>query len=145
MALLTDIALAALLTLPVGIGAVTADAQTHRVHCRGNHATREVYEYDYVTEKPEFPGGNASLVRYINHTREYPARAYRNGIQGRVTVSFIVNTDGSVSDACVLRGVEPTLNAEAVRIIDNMPQWQPGRLHGRAVPVRVIQTIAFRR
>lgn len=123
-------------------------AQTRRVHCgnqnRSGATYREVFEFDFVTDKPQFPGGNAALVRYINQTRHYPLQAYRRKVQGRVTVSFIVNCDGTVSDACVLRGVEPTLNSEALRVIENMPPWHPGRHEGRSVPVRVIQIIPFR-
>lgn len=124
-------------------------AQTTRIQCKTNkegcHASyREVYEYDYVSEKPTFPGGNTMLVKYINNTRQYPAEAYRNHIQGRVTLSFVINTDGSVSDVCVLRGVEPSLNQEAMRIISSMPQWHPGKMNGKLVPVRVIQTVPFR-
>lgn len=125
-----------------------AAAQTTRIQCRSNggcqSSYREVFEYDYVGEKPTFPGGNTMLIRYINDTRQYPRSAYRNRIQGRVTLSFVVNTDGTISDIYVLRGVEPSLNSEAVRIIRNMPQWNPGKVNGRCVPVRVIQTVPFR-
>ncbi len=105
----------------------------------------EVYEYDFVTDKPDFPGGEAELVAYINETRRYPAEAYRRGVQGRVTCSFVINTDGSVSHISVLRGVEPSLNQEAVRIMSKMPEWKPGRLDGHAVPVRVVWSIPFRK
>lgn len=128
---------------------VAAQAQTTMVSCGTNAAgTRiymEVYEYDYVTEKPSFPGGQAKLIDFINRTREYPEEAYRRGVQGRVMCSFIVNADGSVSNVRVLRGVEPTLNSEARRVIRSMPDWSPGRINGKAVPVRVIYPITFRR
>lgn len=105
----------------------------------------EVYEYDYVTEKPTYPGGDKNLMMFINATRNYPIEAYRKGIQGRVTCSFIVNADGSVSHISVLRGVNPSLNKEAIRVLSKMPEWIPGRLDGVAVPVRVIWSVPFRR
>lgn len=136
-----------LLLLGAGAG-LPLTAQTVRVRCckaGGVPTYKEVYEYDYVGEKPTFPGGTTELVRYINNARRYPGRAYRRGIQGRVVVSFVVNADGSVSDVSVLRGVEKSLDSEAARIIATMPKWAPGRINGCAVPVRVIQTIPFRK
>ena len=77
-----------------------AKAQTCRVNIGSNasgaQSYMEVYEYDYVTDKPSFPGGDRNLMTFINATRNYPLDAYRKGIQGRVTCSFVVNTDGSV-------------------------------------------------
>lgn len=106
---------------------------------------REVYEYDYVWEKPSFPGGDDKLMRFINKNRKYPKAAYKAGIQGRVVCSFIVNCDGAVSDIQVFKGVENSLNDEAVRIFSLMPKWSPGRINGIPVPVRVIRAVPFRR
>lgn len=146
MTTLLQIAVAGLAVLSFTPG---ASAQKCRVHCTAGHGSgtvyKEVYEYDYVTQKPTFPGGQAQLVSYINNTRHYPRRAYERGIQGRVTLSFVIEADGSVSNIAILKGVEESLNREAVRIIANMPNWQPGRLNGHPVPVRVIQTVPFRK
>lgn len=124
-------------------------AQTTYVNCGTNASGAvvylEVFEYDYVTEKPTFPGGEESLLKYVNRTRVYPEHAYRHGIQGRVMCSFIVMADGSVSNVRVIRGVEPSLNREAKRVISDMPAWRPGRMNGRPVPVRVVYPITFRR
>lgn len=126
-----------------------AQAQTCKVNCGVNHEGclkyKEVYEYDYVTEKPSFPGGETKFVRYINKTREYPKEAYEKGIEGRVICSFVVNSDGSISNIQILRGVEKSLNNEAVRIISKMPDWVPGKIDGHNVPVRVIHPIVFRK
>lgn len=126
-----------------------AQAQTCKVNCGVNHEGclkyKEVYEYDYVTEKPSFPGGETKFVRYINKTREYPKEAYEKGIEGRVICSFVVNSDGSISNIQILRGVEKSLNNEAVRIISKMPDWVPGKIDGQNVPVRVIHPIVFRK
>lgn len=132
----------------VGSAWVGTDAQTVRVRCGsggGCVTYREVYEFDYVSEKPRFPGGQEKMICFINRTRNYPAEAYRKGVEGRVTVSFVVNCDGRISDISVLRGVEASLNAEAMRVISAMPVWTPGRINGRNVPVRVVQTVPFRR
>ena len=128
----------------------SVSAQTCRVKAGKNTSTGcqnyiEVYEYDYVKEKPQFPGGNAKLVEVINGHREYPAEAYKKGIQGRVTCSFVVNTDGSVSHISVIRGVEQSLNREAVRVMSKMPEWIPGKHEGQTVPVRVVWSVPFRK
>ncbi len=124
-------------------------AQTCRVNCgksvNGHLVYKEVFEYDFVQEKPSFPGGDSKLIGFINDTRCYPADAYKKGVQGRVTCAFIVNADGSVSDIKVLKGVEPSLNREALRIFSLMPEWIPGKIDGRPVPVRVIRSIPFRK
>jgi len=132
-----------------GAVAVSGNAQTTRVNIGSSQpgcvSYLEVYEYDYVTDKPSFPGGDGCLMKFINNTREYPKKAYDRGIQGRVTCSFVVNTDGSVSHITVLRGVEPSLNKEAIRVLSNMPEWTPGRLNGRTVPTRVVWSVPFRK
>lgn len=126
-----------------------ASAQTCRItsgmNANGRLVYREVYEYDYVDDKPQFPGGGSALLNYINETRRYPADAYSRGIEGRVTCAFVINTDGKVSDVTVLRGVEQTLNKEAVRILSKMPDWTPGKIDGQLVPVRVICAVPFRK
>ncbi len=130
-------------------GLAPAGAQTCRVSAGvtpdGRRCYREVFEYDYVSEKPAFPGGDKSLVDFINAHRTYPAEAYRKGIEGRVVCSFVVNADGAVSNLKIVKGVEPSLNDEALRVLSLMPHWTPGRLEGRTVPVRVIWPIPFRK
>lgn len=131
------------------IGLNSAIAQRCRVNtgtnASGSIQYLEVYEYDYVSEKPSFPGGDALLVSFINKTRQYPKEAYRKGIQGRVTCSFVVNADGTVSHISILRGVEQSLNQEAIRIMSKMPEWKPGRHDGHPVPVRVVWSVPFRK
>ena len=109
------------------------------------HSYVEVYEFDYVDIQPQFPGGERGLINFINKTREYPYHAYKNHIQGRVLCSFVVGTDGRVSDVKVIRGAgDESLNREAIRVIGEMPKWSVGKVGGRAVPVRVVLPIAFR-
>ena len=86
-----------------------------------------------------------ALIASGQTCRRYPKKAYEAGIHGRVTCSFVVNADGSVSHIRVLKGVEESLNREAIRILEEMPDWQPGSIDGREVPVRVIWSIPFRK
>lgn len=131
------------------IFATTDRAQTCRVHAGfsadGCETMKEVFEYDFVEEKPEFPGGLEALLAYINSHRKYPADAYQRGVEGRVTCSFVVNPDGNISHIRVIRGCDRSLNMEATRVLAEMPNWNPGRHRGQPVPVRVIHSIPFRR
>lgn len=105
----------------------------------------EVYEFDYVDIQPQFPGGECELINFINKTREYPYHAYKKRVQGRVLCSFIVGTDGRVSDVRVIRGAgDESLNREAIRVIGAMPKWSVGKVGKQAVPVRVVLPINFR-
>ena len=105
----------------------------------------EVYEYDYVDIQPQFPGGERGLINFVNKTREYPYHAYKKGIEGRVLCSFIVGTNGKLSDVRVIRGSgDESLDREALRVISKMPKWSVGKVGDHAVPVRVVLPIAFR-
>jgi len=90
-------------------------------------------------EMPEFPGGYAALLNFLSQNIKYPAIAAENGITGKVTVNFVVNTDGSISDAKILRGVDQALDKEALRVIYSLPKWKPGKQSGR--PVRVSYSV----
>jgi len=107
--------------------------------------TFEAYVADAVDERPEFPGGDNAMMSYINKVRRYPRQAYNLGIEGRVLCAFIVMPNGAISNIEVLRGVEESIDREAVRIIKNMPSWRAGRISGNAVPVYCIVPIPFRR
>lgn len=106
--------------------------------------TIEAYDCDMVDVPPTFPGGYGALMQYINSTREYPQKAYKAGVHGRVLCSFIVQPDGSITHVNVLRSVEPSLDREAVRILDKMPKWEAGILDGNNVPVICIFPVNFR-
>ena len=94
---------------------------------------------------PEFPnGGMAGLMQYLSKNIKYPTIAQENGTQGRVTVQFVVNKDGSIANAKVLRGVDPELDKEAVRVVSVMPKWKPGTQKGEAVRVKYTVPVMFR-
>jgi TonB family protein len=97
-----------------------------------------------VEEMPEFPGGQSELMNFIAKTIRYPVEAQENGIQGRIICSFIVDASGSIVNAKIARGVDPSLDSEALRIIYSMPKWKPGRQRGKAVPVEYTVPINFR-
>ena len=100
--------------------------------------------YDVVEQMPEFPGGPKALMTYFATHVVYPQDAEEQGLQGRVVVTFIVNEDGSVSDAKVMRSISPSLDAEALRLVDEMPKWEPGVQSGKKVRVKFTVPITFR-
>jgi protein TonB len=93
---------------------------------------------------PEFPGGQSALMKYLSENIRYPVIAQENGIEGRVICSFVVERDGSITDVQVVRGVDPSLDREAVRVIQSMPKWKPGKQRGKPVRVRFTLPIVFR-
>ena len=99
--------------------------------------------YDKVNELPQFPGGNHALFQFIKDNHRYPQIAKENGIQGRVILQFVVDETGKVSDPKVLRSVDPSLDAEAIRIVKAMPRWMPGMQDGKAVAVRYTLPVNF--
>lgn len=92
-----------------------------------------------VEDMPEFPGGELALRQFIANSIKYPVIAQENGIQGRVYVTFVVDADGSVSNPRIARGVDPSLDKEALRVVSLLPKWKPGRQRGK--PVRVSYTV----
>lgn len=100
--------------------------------------------YEVVEKMPAFPGGIAELMKYLSSNIKYPVEAHKAGIQGRVVVSFVVNKDGTVKDAKIVRSVDKSIDAEALRVISAMPKWQPGYQDGKAVSVRYTVPVTFR-
>lgn len=98
----------------------------------------------YIEDSPVFPGGMDSLPTYIMNSMVYPEQARKEGIQGRVIVQFIIETDGSVSSAQVLKTVHPSLDAEALRIVTGMPKWTPARQRGEPVRVKFTVPVNFK-
>jgi len=97
-----------------------------------------------VEKMPEFPGGPDAMNRWLSKNIKYPLLAQENNIQGRVVCQFVVNSDGKIVDVTVVRGVEATLDAEAVRVIKSMPAWTPGKQGGKNVRVKYTLPIRFK-
>ncbi|MBQ2208819.1 MAG: TonB family protein [Prevotella sp.] len=100
--------------------------------------------FDVVEQMPQFPGGPAALMEYLSKNVKYPEEAYKNGIQGRVIVTFVIEKDGSISDANVVKSVDSQIDAEALRVVNSMPNWIPGRQNGETVRVKYTVPITFK-
>ena len=100
--------------------------------------------FEIVEENPEFPGGNEGLAAYLRKNLVYPESAVDNGVQGRVTVGFIVERDGSVASVEIKKSVDPALDKEALRVVKSMPRWKPGKQQGKAVRTRFSVPVVFR-
>ena len=98
--------------------------------------------YDTVDQQPSFPGGSVALQSWLTQNIQYPANAKKWGVQGNVTVSFVVEPDGTISEPSVVKGVD-LLNEEAIRLVKAMPKWIPGKLKGENVRVKGNLTIPF--
>lgn len=100
--------------------------------------------YDVVDEMPQFPGGPSALFEFISKNIQYPKEAEDANLQGRVIISFVVEKDGSVSNAKVVRPIDPLLDAEALRVVNSMPKWIPGKQNGEAFRVKYTIPVTFR-
>ena len=100
--------------------------------------------FQVVEEMPEFPGGMAECLKFLAKNIKYPTIAQENGVQGRVIVQFVVNQDGSIVDPVVVRSVDPYLDKEALRVIQMMPKWKPGKQRGKAVRVKYTVPVTFK-
>lgn len=100
--------------------------------------------FDVVEQMPSFPGGMGALMQYLSSHIKYPVVAEENGIQGRVICTFIVERDGSITDTRVARSVDPSLDKEAVRVINSMPRWIPGKQNGTACRVKFTLPVTFK-
>lgn len=97
-----------------------------------------------VEQMPMYPGGEGALLGYLRDNIHYPTVAAENGVQGRVVVGFVVERDGSITDVKILRGVDPSLDREAMRVVKSMPRWNPGKQNGSAVRVKYQVPVSFR-
>ncbi|HEX9956131.1 MAG TPA: TonB family protein [Fibrella sp.] len=106
-------------------------------------APKEDEIFTVVEQNPEFQGGQAAMYAWLGKNIKYPAAASRANISGKVFVSFTVNTDGSITDAQVLKGLGFGTDEEAVRVVKSMPKWKPGKQSGRPVRVKYNLPISF--
>ena len=93
---------------------------------------------------PEYPGGVPAMMKFLSSNVKYPVEAQKNAISGRVIVQFVVMEDGTLSQAKVIRGVDPLLDEEALRVVKEMPKWTPGKQRGKEVRVKYTVPIAFK-
>ena len=105
-------------------------------------ATEDIFVV--VEQQPEFQGGVEAMMKFLGDSVRYPIEAQEKGIQGRVIVNFVVNKDGSIDDVNIVRGVDPSIDAEAVRVIESMPNWKPGKQRGKEVDIRFTLPVVFR-
>jgi len=107
---------------------------------------KPVVEKPFVTveQMPTFPGGETEMQKFIGQNLKYPVVAQESGIQGRVTVRFVVSKTGAIEDVTVIRGIDPSCDKEAVRVVKSMPKWIPGKQNGLNVPVYFTLPIVFR-
>lgn len=118
----------------------TENVVTNNVTDFGTYGTEDTGEADIfqvVEDMPSFPGGN--VQKWIAKNVKYPVLAMENGIQGKVYIQFVIEKDGSITDTKVIRGVDASLDKEAIRVINSMPKWKPGKQRGK--PVRVSYTL----
>ena len=99
---------------------------------------------DFVEEMPSFPGGIQAFYQYVSKNMDYPARARRMGIEGKVFVQFIIDQQGNIVEATAVKGIGAGCDEEAVRVLEGAPQWNPGKQRGRAVKVRMRLPISFK-
>ncbi|MBQ2290464.1 MAG: energy transducer TonB [Bacteroidaceae bacterium] len=119
---------------------IQAQIATEKNNATDCVTTDEVFDFQVVDKKPKFPGGMTSLQSYINRSLKYPQVSRKNNSQGRVIVRFIINNNGTVTSPQVVRSSgDFYLDMEAVRVIESMPKWKPGKHKGK--PVRVFFTL----
>ena len=104
----------------------------------------ETTPYVAVEQMPQFPGGNEALLKYISTHLKYPVIAAENGIEGTVTLRFVVSPTGEVTKVEILRQLDPSCDKEAIRVIKSLPQWVPGKQNGKPVPVYFTVPVRFR-
>lgn len=100
--------------------------------------------FDVVEQMPQFPGGPAALMQFLSQSVKYPKESYEKNVQGRVIATFVVEKDGSITEARIVKSVDPMLDAEALRVVNAMPNWTPGMQNGEAVRVKYTIPITFR-
>ena len=129
-------------------------SSAHAINLRNNEAQQIADGGDYVKDavalstsyetSPRFPGGDKALLDFINREMRYPKCVKEEGVEGRVVVSFYVETDGSLTDIKIVKSVDSRLNKEALRIVKKMPKWEPGQLGDKVARMKYFLPIIFR-
>jgi periplasmic protein TonB len=140
--IMKKVVIATQLFLTIGLFS-TANAQvadTSKTHIP--EKTERVHAF--TEQQPQFPGGDSKLMEFISHNLRYPEIDLRRRVQGKVFVQFVVNRSGKVIDPKIVRSVSPTIDAEAIRVVNLLPDFVPGRQKGEAVSVTYILPVIFR-
>lgn len=123
-------------------GVDIADLREHKQIVQ--EAPVEEKPIDFAEVMPKFPGDEEAMQKFISDNLKYPVVAQESGIQGRVTLRFVVTKTGEISEVTVVRGIDPSCDREAVRVVKSMPKWLPGQQNGKPVPVYFTLPITFR-
>ena len=126
-----------------GKAATSFQPQMQRMTYTPGKGTTTTDVYTVVEQMPQFPGGERALMQFIRANFRYPTSAAETGVQGKVLVNFIVSSTGKVESAKVINSVHPALDAEALRVVNSMPDWLPGKQHGEAVDVAYVLPVEF--
>lgn len=116
----------------------------HSLFAQESNSENDTVKLEILDTMPEFPGGEEALLDYLSSNIKYPLDAVKANAQGKVIASFIVEKDGSISNIVLKQTVFPSCDAEAIRVIANMPAWKPGKEHGQVVKVSYILPVTFR-
>ena len=130
-------------TFTIGVSKTFSERNDYKIMLRKEGADPNK-PYDVVEKMPQFPGGTGKLFEFLSKNVKYPAEAENNDVQGRVIVTFVVERDGEISNAKVVKSIHPALDAEALRVINSMPNWTPGMQNGEAVRVKYTVPVTFR-
>jgi protein TonB len=136
-----SVSLRSLLAIPIAILTLTLFSLNASAQKAETGMTDGAYQK--VDVMPEFPGGDVALLKFIADNTVYPKEAKEKGIQGKVITRFMVKKDGTVSDVSVVQGVNSALDNEAVRVVKTLPNFSPGKLNGKTVPVWFMVPITF--
>lgn len=142
--LLSNIEAVARLTVRLANEATVSNAMVTVTGTSSKSREMDEQVFTVVEKMPSFPGGDAELLKYIATNIKYPTDAQEAGVQGRVICSFVVDKKGNIVEPKIIRGIDPSLDAEALRVIGMMPRWTPGRQDGKAVRVLYTVPIIFR-
>ena len=128
----------------IGVSKAYAKDRDYAIALYKEGTNRNAEVFDVVEVMPQYPGGIQELFRFLSNVIKYPVEAEKAGTQGRVIVTFVVKKDGSISDAHIVKSVDPLLDEEALRVINAMPNWEPGTQNGKPVNVKYTVPISFR-
>ena len=137
------IPLAAALLIASNISCISSEKQEEISEKQESRAT-ESEVFQVVEEMPEFPGGMGECMKWLGQNIKYPTKAKEKGTQGRVIVQFVVEKDGTITNAVVVKSIDPELDTEALRVVNSSPKWKPGKQKGKAVRVKYTLPIMFR-